>query len=208
MAALVPALVIGAHRLLDSKDSNGSPTARTTDAPIPPVTSPTSAAPPTPTPTPTATPAPAPKLPRVAPAQPRRITSGHLLDSGFDSAATTIEPSSRTEVARWEPRGSPGSPGTDTVYLVGEVHGTDSGFGSLPDLTPGRKVSIRTDNGTLTYTVRAAGLEPASGLEQRALFKRHEPGRLVLVGIRYDDAGTRLTKALVVTAQLSGATRS
>jgi len=94
------------------------------------------------------------------------------------------------------------------VYLVGEVHGTDSGFGSLPDLTPGRKVSIRTDNGTLTYTVRAAGLEPASGLEQRALFKRHEPGRLVLVGIRYDDAGTRLTKALVVTAQLSGATRS
>jgi hypothetical protein len=92
--------------------------------------------------------------------------------------------------------------------VIGKVLGQDSGFAGLPRLEPGAKVSIRTDSGTLTYTVSAATLRTEDGLPQDPLFTRHKPGRLVLLGIRYDDAGDRLGKALVVTAQLSGATPS
>lgn len=205
VAALVPALVLGTHRLLDNGDA---PTTHRTELPIPPVSPTTSATASPPAPTPSQSSAPPVALPRVAPAPPRRITSHGLIDSGFDSAVTAIEPASRSEVARWESRGSPGSPGTDTVYLVGEVHGQGSAFDGLPRLAEGATVSIRTDNGTLTYTVSATTLESADALGQSAVFKRHKPGRLVLVGVRYDDAGGRLDKALVVTAQLSGAKRS
>lgn len=207
VVALVPALVIGGHRLLDG---DGPPASVASDLPIPPVTTPA----PSPTATPPATTPPAPTsaapapLRRVSPAPPRRLTSRTVIDSGFDSAVTTLEPASRSEAARLESRGSPGSPGTDTVYVVGEVHGQDSAFGGLPGLKAGAKVSIRTDNGTLTYTVKAATLVAADSLGKGPLFTRHHPGRLVLVGVRYDDAGNRQDKALVVTAELSAAKRS
>lgn len=208
VVALVPAAVLTAHHLLDSADAPSSqPSTHTTDLPIPPVTTGSLAATPTP-PSPSQPAARSPRLPRIDADAPRRITSGSLIDSGFDTAVTEIEPASTSEVARWEPRGSPGSPGTDTVYVVGEVNGDDSGFAGLPKLAAGSTVAIRTDNGTLTYTVSAATLEPEDGLADTPLFSRHKPGRLVLVGIRYDESGDRLDKALVVTAQLSGAKRS
>jgi hypothetical protein len=201
VAALVPATVLTAHRVFDS---SGSPDSHATDLPIPPV-SPSATT--TPTSTPSKAPAVAPKLPKVAPAAPRRITSTKVVDAGFDSAATDLDASSNTEVARWESRGSPGSPGTDTVFVFGRVR-SDGAFANLAKLKPGSKIAIRTDNGTMTYTVSAATLKARSGLRQDPLFRQHRAGRLVLVGIRYDASGSRLAKALVVTAQLSGAKRA
>jgi hypothetical protein len=134
--------------------------------------------------------------------------AGRLIDTGFDESVTDLDASSASEVARWDPRGSPGSPGTDTVYVIGRVYaGRDSAFAGLPRLARGATVSIRTDTGTLTYTVGASTLKAETGLRRDPLFTSHEPGRLVLLGIRYDASGHRLGKALVVTAQLTGATR-
>lgn len=204
VAALVPATVLTAHRLANSDDK---PSSHTSDLPIPPV-SPPATPPGTSVTETTAPPADQPKaLPRVAPDAPRRITAGQLLDSGFDNAVTDLEPSSASEVARWEPRGSPGSPGPDTVYVLGEVD-DDTAFARLPEVKPGAAVRISTDNGVLTYTVRAATLKSENGLAQSPLFRTHKRGRLVLVGFRYDDSGDRLDKALVVTAQLTGAKKA
>lgn len=207
--ALVPATWLVAQRVFDSPDRSGS---HTTDLPIPPV-SPSTTVTATPSATasatPSRTPSPKPDLPRVGSDAPRRITSGSLLDAGFDNSVTSLDAASSSEVARLESRGSPGSPGTDTVYVIGKVFADGgSAFGDLPKIKPGAKVSIRTDNGTLTYTVSAASLKKESGLAALPLFRTREPGRLVLVGIRYDASGDRLPKALVVTAQLSGAKKA
>jgi hypothetical protein len=203
VAALIPATALTAHRLVSSDDE---PSSHSSDLPIPPV-SPSSSAQPGPTET-AAPPAEQPKaLPRVAPDAPRRISAGQLIDSGFDEAVTDLEPGSASEVARWEPRGSPGSPGPDTVYVIGQVD-DDSAFARLPELKPGGTVRLTTDNGVLTYTVSAATLKREDGLAQSSLFRTHKAGRLVLVGVRYDDSGDRLDKALVVTAQLTGANRA
>jgi hypothetical protein len=212
VVALVPAVYLSAHRVFHG--SSATPTDHRTDLPIPPVSpsattsATTSIAPPatassSPSPTRRAT----PRLPRVPADAPRRITSGSVLDSGFDSAVTDLDASSDAEVARWEQRGSPGSPGTDTVYVVGRVR-PDAAFARLGDLRRGSKVAIRTDSGTLTYTVGSTALRPKAGLDASSLFRRHRAGRLVLVGIRYGASGDRLDKVLVVTAQLSGATKS
>jgi hypothetical protein len=203
IAALIPATVLTAQRFLDSADP---PTSKNTDLPIPPVSPKVSVQPST-APSPTETAAHPPKLPRVAPAAPRRITARGLVDAGFDEAVTGIEPSSASEVARWESRGSPGSPGTDTVYVVGEV-GAGTAFSDLPRLGAGAAVRITTDNGVLTYTVTASAQKNTGGLLSSPLFRTHKAGRLVLVGIRYGASGNPRGKAVVVTAQLSAATRS
>lgn len=211
VTALVPAAYLTAHRAFD--DSSAAPSDHSSDLPIPPVSPSTTGSvtvtTPTATPTPTAKPKPKPqpKLPRIAPDAPRRITAGRVIDSGFDSSVTGLDASSDSEVARWDPRGSPGSPGTDTVYVLGRVR-DGAAFARLGDLARGSKVSIRTDSGTMTYTVSATTLQAENGLRQTDLFRKHHAGRLVLVGIRYDASGDRLGKALVVTAQLSGAKAS
>jgi hypothetical protein len=206
--ALVPAVWFTAQRVVDNA---AAPTGSATDLPIPPVSPSTTASAPTPTPTQGSTaPAPSPsaapvRLTKIDPDAPRRLVSGSLLDSGFDSAATTLDASSTSEVARWESRGSPGSPGTDTVFVAGRVDGSGSAFDNLPRLRPGAEVSIRTDSGTLTYTVTSATLKTEAGLAGDPVVTAHAPGRLVLVGIRYDGSGNRQSRALVVTARLTGA---
>jgi hypothetical protein len=207
--ALVPAAWFAAQRLLDDP---ASPSRTATDLPIPPVSPSTTAATPTPGPTPAApsgTPsATPPRLAGVPTDAPRRIVAGNLIDSGFDNAVTTIVPATTGEVARWAPRGSPGSPGTDTVYVIGKVlAGGGSAFADLPRLKAGSKVTIRTDSGALTYTVSASTSKRESTLAADPLFTEHVAGRLVLVGIRYDASGNRLGQAVVVTAQLTGAER-
>jgi hypothetical protein len=208
--ALVPATWLTAQRVFDP--AADSPQQRSTDRPIPPVsprpspaaTASASATSAVPSPTPSVTP-----LPRVAPDAPRRLVAGSLIDTGFDSAVTRLEAASSSEVARLETRGSPGSPGTDTVVVVGEVlTGRDSAFAALPRLRVGGTVSIRTDRGTMTYTVRAAVLQPRATLAANAVITDKMPGRLVLVGLRYAASGTRLDDALVVTAELTGARRA
>jgi hypothetical protein len=210
--ALIPATWFTAQRVFDGSESPGRDT--TTQQPIPPVS-------PRTTPTPTATPATTPpasapsttapvRLPRVAAEAPRRLVVRGLIDVGFDNAVTTIETGSTAEVARLEARGSPGSPGTDTVYVIGKVFpgGTGSAFAKLPKLVVGTKVTIRTDAGVLTYTVRSTGLTADAHLRKAPVFTQHRAGRLVLVGIRYNASGDELPKDLVVTAQLTGAKRS
>ena len=209
VVALVPASYLTAHRMFH--DAAATPVERTSDLPIPPVSPSVS---PSATPTGESSPA-APdtsaptSVPSVRPAAPRRITSGTLLDTGFDSAVTTLDASSDAEVARWEPRGSPGSPGTDTVYVLGRVRtDRDSAFAALPRLVVGGTVSIQTDAGTMTYRVTRSALTREDTLGNDPLFTARRPGRLVLVGIRYDASGNRLPQALVVTAELSDARRS
>jgi hypothetical protein len=205
--ALVPATWFTVHRLVASPTS--SPDDSASDLPIPPV-SPRASTPAPQAPT-TSAPAPTPAaaLPKVSPDAPRRLQAGDLVDSGFDSAVSTLEPASTSEVARLQARGSPGSPGTDTVVVVGKViAGGGGALGHLPELTTGSTVSIRTDSGTLTYTVVASAQRPVSGLASDPVITRHAPGRLVLVGIRYAASGDRLTDALVVSARLSGARRA
>jgi hypothetical protein len=216
LVALLPAAWLGAHRLSGTHETGTArpSTGPSSDLPIPPVSpsgGTTAAAPTAPATTqpPSTSPTPAPRLPRVAPDTPRRLQSGTLIDAGFDSAASTITPGSTAEVARLGSRGSPGSPGTDTVYVIGSVRSTgDSAFGHLPDLEVGSAVTIRTDSGTLTYTVSASTLEPEAGLAADSLFTEHRAGRLVLVGIRYAASGNRLREALVVTAELTGAEKA
>lgn len=199
VVALVPATWFTAQRVLDGPRP-ATASAPATDLPIPPVSA-------APTSSPAATPVAAPSLPTVAPDPPRRITAGDALDAGFDSAVTALEASSDDEVARLEARGAPGSPGTDTVVVVGRVLADGQGaFAALPRLGPGDRVTIRTDNGALTYTVRTAALLARDGLAGSAVVATERPGWLVLVGNRYDDAGDRLARDLVVTAQLTDAT--
>jgi hypothetical protein len=69
-------------------------------------------------------------------------------------------------------------------------------------------VTLRTDRGTMTYTVGSTVLKSSAGLAADPAITERVPGRLVLVGIRYAASGDRLRDALVVTAQLSGATRA
>lgn len=206
--ALVPAAWLGAQRVFEgSADPPGQ--AGPSDLPIPPV-SPSTTPSATAGATPTATPKPTARskaLARIAPDAPRRLVAGNLIDTGFDSAVSGIDASSDSEVTRWESRGSPGSPGTDTVYVIGRV-GEDRAFAALPRLADGAKVSIRTDRGTLTYTVRSTSLREHDGLDEDAAFTARKPGRLVLVGIRYDDSGDRLGRSLVVVAQLTAAKRA
>jgi hypothetical protein len=211
LLAVVPATALMAKRVFDTSSSpSDSASDSTTDLPIPPVTPSATAPTSTPGTTPSKAPTtPARHLPKVAADAPRRIIAAGAVDSGFDSSVTDLDASSDAEVARWDPRGSPGSPGTDTVYVIGRVRtDADSAFADLPKLKAGAKVSIRTDNGTLTYTVSAAALKRSSSLEREPLFRKHKAGRLVLVGIRYDASGDRLAKALVVTAQLTAAKRA
>jgi hypothetical protein len=206
VAALVPAAWFLGQRAFDSPSA--TPSDSTTDRPIPPVSPRTSStpAPQSPTTTPAA-PTTTASLPAVAPSAPRRLQSGTVIDTGFDAAVTALEPASTSEVTRLSSRGSPGSPGTDTVVVVGKVQAAGA-FAQLPALTAGRTLTIRTDAGTMTYTVGAATLRPEAGLAEDALVTERVPGRLVLVGIRYADSGDRLRDALVVTAQLTGAEKA
>ena len=216
VVVLVPAVWFTAHQVAGNYAASSRSPKSTPQSPATttPTGTPTDQSSPTvsPTPTPTATTSPSilpsptqTDLASVAPDSPRRITSGSLIDTGFDSAVSTLEAASTAEVARLGSRGSPGSPGTDTVYVVGKVRtGAASGFEHLPDLKAGSRISIRTDTATLTYTVSATSTKQESALPGNKLFTRHVPGRLVLVGIRYAASGSRLGEALVVTARLTG----
>lgn len=198
----VPMLVSG-----DPGTPSNSPTA------VPPSTSSS-----TPSPTPSVTPSPSaprpttpPGLPALSPDQPRRLVIDGVLDVGFDEAVGTsggtLRPASDAEVSRWADRGSPGSPGEDAVIVIGTADPADSSaaFARLGSVKPGTAVRLRTDQGTLTYTVaRRLDVEASSLLQHPELTSR-KPGRLVLVGEKYAPSGDRLTTDLVVVAVLTGA---
>lgn len=208
VVALLPALWFAGTHLVDGVGSGT--THRPTAAPIP--TDPTAVPSPTPTRSSNSTASATPRLPAVAADVPRRLTVTGLLDVGFDDS---IEPAdgrfptgSTAEAARWGSRGLPASPGTDTVVLVGKVYRQGaSAFDDLPRVKVGDTITLRTDTGLLRYRVGSTGNRAAAGLP--AALTAKVPGRLVLIGIRYDaQDDARTSQVLVVTAQLSGATRT
>ncbi len=133
-----------------------------------------------------------------------------VLNVGFNSS---IEPRSgrftitlTERAARWGSRGEPGSPGTDTVYVIGKIAGANSAFQHLGRLHTGSRIVLRTDVGLLTYTVGSVAQHRASGLLNDPAFRARLNGRLVLVGLEF--SGTHPSRnVLLVTAQLSGAKR-
>jgi hypothetical protein len=135
------------------------------------------------------------------------VVSG-VLDIGFDSTVEpkdgVLVPRSTAEVARWGGRGVPGSPSRDTVFIVGKVS-PGGAFERLPRLRRGTDVLLRTQSGRLTYTVQAVTERRAAGLTRDLAFAKRVPGRLQLVGIRYDASGDRTGRVLVVTAVLTAA---
>lgn len=150
-------------------------------------------------------------LPRVKPDVPRRLIVAGLIDIGFDDAIAphngVFQAASTAEAARWAGRGLPGSPSTDTVFLIGKVSNSGA-FEKLPNLKRGSRITLRTDSGVLTYTVQAIATKASAGLTKDAAFVGRHVGRLQLVGIRYTAAGDRTGATLVVTAQLTGARRT
>lgn len=208
--ALLPALWLGGQRVFGDDDGT-----RRNDAPIPDVTSTrTPTATPTPTAAPSATPtATAASLPRVPASPPRRLTVRGL-DVGFDDSiedrAGGFQAASTAEAARWGSRGTPASPGTDSVFLIGKVYTQGaSAFAGLGAVRAGDVVTLRTRNGdVLKYTVSSSASRPAAGMLKSAEFTEKKPGRLVLVGILFDGQdGQRTGQYLVVVAQLSSARR-
>lgn len=200
----VPALVSGDPGTPSTAPSS-SPTVTPSPSPSPTPTPTPSVTPiPTPSATPSPTPRPAPDLLPLSPDQPRRLVIDGLLDVGFDAAVGTsggtLRPASDAEVSRWADRGSPGSPGEDAVVVIGSMD-AGAAFAGLGAVKPGTAIRLRTDQGTLTYTVAQRLDVKASALLQHPELTRRGPGRLVLVG-------DRATTDLVVVAVLTGASRS
>jgi hypothetical protein len=215
VAALLVPVYFGAHALLSSGATPPAhPIVRTTQPASPSVS-------PTPTPTPTPTPSPTPTtnpgslpaskpLPRLRSAVPRRLAIAAVLDVTLDNSiqptAGQFTPPSTAGVARWGTRGLPGSPGTDTVYIVGKINGPGSAFRRLATVRARTRIAIRTDAGLLTYTVTSVRGRRAQGLLTDPTFRAHVPGRLILIGVVYSGAN-RTGSLVLVTAELSGVKR-
>lgn len=148
--------------------------------------------------------APSVDLQVVQPASPRALTfSGRT--RGFDEAITDqsdhLIPNSLSELSRWDARGKPGHPTAASVVIAGKTT-VNGAFSDLSELKVGDQITIRTDNGELTYTVTKVGtISVASELDNPAL--KNSPGRLLLVGTQYDSVSNRTSTDILVTAQLS-----
>lgn len=211
VVALIPAVWLGSKRLV----GDDAPANRRVEPAIPAVTTPGVPAKPKPSatkaPGATVTAATPGSLPRVAVDVPRRLSIGSTIDVGFDDS---VEPrngifsaGSTAEAARWGSRGLPGSPGTDTVFVIGKVYRQgDAAFDGLQSVEVGDKVVVRTDNGTLTYTVQVSEDRAAAGIASTSDFTAKVAGRLVLLGVLFDATDDdRTGKYRVVVAQLSAA---
>jgi len=211
IALIVAAVIGGVYALTrpQSNDPGASQGPTLTPSSLPTVTfTPSTTPSTTPTATPSSTPTKAARpLPRVSPSVPRRFAVPGLINVGFDDAVAprngVFSAGSTAEVARWGGRGIPGNPSEDTVYVIGKVS-SGGAFARLPKLHRGTTVVLRTRTGLLTYTVQAITERAARGLTKDATFMQRHPGRLQLVGIRYDAGGDRTGEILVVTAQLTG----
>jgi hypothetical protein len=205
---LVAAVIGGVYAL--NRPGGEDPGSASTPFPTP-SSLPTVTFTPSPSQSPSGTPSPskaAKPLPRVAPSVPRRFEVAGLINVGFDDVVAPrngiFSAASTAEVARWGGRGIPGSPTDDTVYVIGKVS-AGGAFAKLPQVHRGTRITLRTRNGALTYTVQAATERSAKGLTKDDTFTARYVGRLQLVGIRYDADGDRTGKILVVTAQLTAA---
>lgn len=152
-------------------------------------------------------------LPEATPAAPVRLVADGLFDLGFDLATAgtdgVLEAQSPEAPTRLEDRALPGNPTQDSVVVLGDDRYdlVEGAFNRLPDLSAGDEVTITTDSGSvLTYTVQRSLRVAASEVTSAPAVRQRVPGRLVLVGLRYDEDGTRGERDLVVVAQLSAVT--
>lgn len=150
-------------------------------------------------------------LPSIPEASPRRLRSGALIDAGFDAAIIAdsgrFTAASASELSRLATRGRPGSPGTDTVVVIGEDRfDRTAALNRIGDLEVGDSIELETYNADLSYTVEKATELDAAAVPADRTLSAKVPGRLVLVAITYDSTGNRTGRDTVVTARLTGAT--
>jgi len=179
-----------------------APTPTTTPSPSASPTAPPASA----SAAPTKKASPRPALARVAATAPHEISIGSLVRAGFSTSLGTVHrhliPDRPDKLQRVAARGLPGSPGTDTVILVGAAN--DRGTGALDDLDKihvGDLITLTTQNATLTYRVdslREASPDDVLALSQ---VRARDTGRLVIDRARYV-RGNRTGSDLVVIAQL------
>lgn len=156
------------------------------------------------------TPAPTPNP--VAAAPPRRLVVGNLVDAGFANALQTrsgrLIPTTADQLQRLSSRGVPGSPGDDTVVVVGAASSTSTAsttaFDNLGSVRIGATVEVETYAGTLTYTVSSRTRHNPDTVLDMPSVRAHHRGRLVLVVAHYTN-GDRTGDDLVVVAQLTKA---
>ncbi len=188
-------------------DPSGSPSpTETATTSAPPSDSPTEE----PSGSPTETPDPSPELPALEAAAPARLSAEGLFDVGFDAATPgtdgVLEALSTDEVTRLEDRARPGQPTEDAVVVLGEdrYDSPDGAFNRLPDLEAGDEVVLTTEaGGRLVYTVEDSLTVAAAEVASTPAVRDLVPGRLVLVGLRYDENGSRGAEDLVVVARLT-----
>lgn len=154
-----------------------------------------------------ATPDPTPNP--VAAAPPRRLVVGNLVDAGFANALQTssgrLIPTTADQLQRLATRGVPGSPGDDTVVVVGAASNTSTAvFDKLGSVRIGATVEVETYAGTLTYTVSSRTSQDPDTVLDLPDIRVHHRGRLVLVVAHYAN-GDRAGDDLVVVAQLTKA---
>lgn len=149
---------------------------------------------------------PRPALTRVTATPPHEISIGSLVRAGFSTSLGAVEqhlvPERPDKLQRLADRGLPGSPGTDTVVLVGAAN--DRGTGALDNLDKvrvGDPITLTTQNATLTYRVHALRQASPAGVLTLPEVRGHDTGRLIIDRARYV-GGNRTGSDLVVIAQL------
>lgn len=172
----------------------------------------TQSASPTPTPAPASPTASAPSdsLPQIPPAAPKRLVIEGLVDAGFDESIEMedeqVEARSADDLSRIGSRGEPGSPGEDTVIIVGQDRfDQQAALNDIADVKKGDRVRLTTANARLTYRVQSTFRVASGTLASASLFTDERPGRLILVATTYSEAGDRTGADTVVVATLARA---
>lgn len=164
-----------------------------------------------PTPKATQTTEPEPELTEVAESAPKRLTIEGVVSARFDQSIELedgqLESRSGTNLSRVGSRGEPGSPGTDTVVVVGQDRfDRQAALNDIADVARGDEIVLQTANGRLTYTVENTYSMASDNIPEASAIADKEPGRLVLIATTYSERGNRTGADTVVVAQLSDAT--
>lgn len=215
VAGVVSLLIAGVLWLLgndaadDPAPKNATPTLKATPSAS---STPTNQPPASSVPKPSTTPR-QPTLPEIEPASPRRLVIGSAVDAGFDRAISSadlpLSAASSAELSRLASRGTPGSPGADTVVIVGEDRfDRSAALNDIADVAEGDTIELETYNATLTYTIGTVAKVDSEALAQQPAYSEKKPGRLLLIATTYDDQGNRTGEDTLVVAQLSAAVAS
>jgi len=151
-----------------------------------------------------------PTITAVPSSPPHELSIGSVVENaGFGNALTdtngTLFPDGPSDLQRLETRGTPGSPGDDTVVVVGAAN--DHGTGVLDELDQvrtGETIVLTTQTGTLTYRITEIVHADPSRVLDLPQVSAHVPGRLVIDRADYVNHN-RSGQDLVLIAQLTKA---